>query len=51
MTVQTPSCRGRRGATQNAHSGDGDVFTTNDWVEVELESISTLTTITVPPVT
>ena len=29
----------------------GDVVTTNDWVEVELESISTLTTIIVPAVT
>lgn len=35
----------------NADYGDHDVVTMNNWADIELESISTLTTITVPAVT
>src|SRR5437868_13356988 len=33
------------------HCGDIEVFTTNDWLIVELDSISTLTTTSVPAAT
>jgi hypothetical protein len=40
--VGVPTCSG-------GYCGTSDVFKANDWVEVELEAISALTPIIVPP--